>query len=282
MIDVGQGDSCLIITPQNQKMLVDGGGTENYEIGENVLKPFLLEEGITEINYIIISHFDSDHAKGILEILDDFKIENIIIPTQFSESENYNKFKEISKKENFKTIVVEKGKRIKIEENIYIDVLWPDSKNVINENGINNNSIVCKMIKGNFSILFTGDIEEPAEEKIVELYENKNTLKSTILKIAHHGSKSSSTQYFLDLVKPKIALIGVGENNKFGHPNQGVLERLKEMNVKIYRTDIDGQIVVTVRDGTIVNIETWMMLNKVDKFQTKIGRKKLEFRVEYS
>ena len=280
MIDVGQGDSCFIITPENKKILVDGGGSENYEIGENVLKPYLLKEGIIEINYIIISHFDSDHVKGILEILDDFKIENIIIPTQFSESENYNKFKEISEKENFKIAVVEKGKRIKIEEEIFIDILWPDSNNIINENSINNNSIVCKLRYKNFGMLFTGDIEEVAEKKIVELYQSTDVLKSTVLKVGHHGSKSSSVQSFLELVTPKIALIGVGENNKFGHPNQGVLDRLEKMKVKILRTDINGEIALRVRFETTVNIEVWSVLSIVDKFQTKIGRKKTVFRVK--
>lgn len=109
-----------------------------------------------------------------------------------------------------------------------MDVLWSDSGNVIGENVLNNNSLVCKMVYKNFSMLFTGDIEEVAEKAILGKYKNTNTLKSTILKVAHHGSKSSSTEGFLEAVKPKIALIGVGKNNTFGHPNSGVLERIKE------------------------------------------------------
>ena len=119
------------------------------------------------------------------------------------------------------------GNKIFIDKYTYIDVLWPDD-NLINDNVLNNNSIVCKLNYSGISILFTGDIEKIAEERIIEKY-NKKQLNSTILKVAHHGSKSSSIQEFLELVKPKIALIGVGEKNKFGHPNQLVLERLENL-----------------------------------------------------
>lgn len=131
------------------------------------------------------------------------------------------------KEKNIKIQVVEAEQRIKIEKDLYFDVLWPISENTISENIINNNSLVCKMVYKNFSCIFTGDIEEIAEKAILEKYKDTNTLKSTILKVAHHGSKSSSTEKFLDAVKPKIVLIGVGKNNAFGHPNIGVLERIE-------------------------------------------------------
>ncbi len=114
-----------------------------------------------------------------------------------------------------------------IEKELYFDILWPDSDNRINENNINNNSLVCKMVYQKCSILFTGDIEEIAEKAILDQYKDTDILKSMILKVAHHGSKSSSIAEFLNAVKPKIALIGVGEKNTFGHPNREVLERLK-------------------------------------------------------
>lgn len=124
------------------------------------------------------------------------------------------------------------GQRINIEKDVYFDVLWPNSKSVISENNINNNSLVCKMVYQKFSMLFTGDIEEIAEKAILKEYKCTNILKSTILKVAHHGSKSSSTEEFLNAIKPKIALIGVGEKNIFGHPNNGVLKRLERRKVQ--------------------------------------------------
>lgn len=126
-----------------------------------------------------------------------------------------------------KVYVVEGGQRIKIEKDLYFDILWPGTKNEMTENILNNNSLVCKMVYQKFSILFTGDIEKIAEKDILEKYKNTNVLESTILKVAHHGSKSSSIEEFLNRVKPKIALVGVGAKNTFGHPNREVIERLE-------------------------------------------------------
>lgn len=159
----------------------------------------------------------------------EFRVKNIIIGKQFENCENYKKFMDIVKQKNSNVMVVEAGQKINIEKYLSFHVLWPDSQNRIAENVLNNNSLVCKMVYRNFSVLFTGDVEEIAEKTILEKYQNMNILKATILKVGHHGSKSSSTQEFLNKIKPQIALIGVGENNNFGHPNDSVLERLKSL-----------------------------------------------------
>ena len=132
--------------------------------------------------------------------------------------------------------------------------MYPDDVEIV-ENKKNNNAIVCKVIWKNISMLFTGDIEKEAEEKVINMY-NKNLekLKSTIIKVAHHGSKTSSTEEFLNIVKPEIALIGVGENNKFGHPNEEVLERLRLMRTKIFRTDNSGEITIRFNKNKKINI----------------------------
>lgn len=119
------------------------------------------------------------------------------------------------------------GERLIIEKNVYIDILWP-SKIQLLENPLNNNSIVCKLNYYNFSMLFTGDIEKLTEEKILAEVSN-DLLKANILKVAHHGSKTSSIEKFIKIVNPKIALIGVGENNKFGHPNREVIKTLEKV-----------------------------------------------------
>ena len=123
---------------------------------------------------------------SILHLLREIKVKKIIIGKQFEDSENYQKFLKLVKERNVKVHMVEAGKRINIEKDLYFDVLWPSSKQVISENWINNNSLVCKMMYQKFSMLFTGDIEEVAEKAIVEKYGNNNILKSTVLKIAHH------------------------------------------------------------------------------------------------
>ncbi len=164
--------------------------------------------------------------------MEEFRVKNIIIGKQFENCENYKKFMDMVKQKNSNVMVVEAAQKINIEKYLSFHVLWPDSQNKIAENVLNNNSLVCKMVYRNFSVLFTGDVEEIAEKTILEKYKNKNILKTTILKVGHHGSKSSSTQEFLNKIKPKIALIGVGENNNFGHPNDSVLERLKSLRYR--------------------------------------------------
>lgn len=232
-IDVGQGDCTLICTPQDKCILIDGGGSEtgSFDIGEQTLFPYLLDRGIKEIDYMIISHFDSDHVGGLLYILKNMKVNNVIISKQGEISENYKEFKNIVKEKSINVIMVEQGNRIYIEQNIYFDILFPND-NLILENVLNNNSIVAKLYYNNFSMLFTGDIEEIAEKELINTYKESNVLNSTILKIAHHGSKSSSIQEILNCIKPKIALIGVGKSNTFGHPNSGVLNRLSKLRYK--------------------------------------------------
>ncbi len=120
-------------------------------------------------------------------LLQEIEVKNIIIGKQFEDSENYQEFVKIVKENKVKVQVVEAGETIEIERNLYFDILWPNSKNVISENSLNNNSLVCKIIYGNFSMLFTGDIEKIAEDKIVEVYKSqKQKLNATVLKVAHH------------------------------------------------------------------------------------------------
>ena len=218
-IDVGQGDSTLIVTPKNKKILIDGG-----EGKTNVLFQYLLDRRINKIDYIIISHFDSDHCNGLIEIIEKMRVENIVMSKQSKESEEYKKILEIIKQKNIKVNSVKAEDKIIIEKNLYIKILNPTEKFEFQD--LNNNAIVAKLVYKNFSILFTGDIEK-AEENLAKKY--KNELKSTILKVAHHGSKTSTSEEFLKYVEPQIALIGVGENNKFGHPNQITIEKLKNI-----------------------------------------------------
>lgn len=225
-IDVGQGDSCLIKTESNKTVLIDGGGSEgsNYDVGKNVLVPYLLDRKITKIDYIFISHFDSDHVQGLFSVMENLKVKNTVISKQGEVSDNYKYFLILVKVKKINVIIVKAGDRVQIDNSTYFDILWPQGE-LINANVLNNNSIVCKLHYKNVSILFTGDIEKISEEKISSFY--KNSLKSTVLKVAHHGSKSSSIQEFIDCVRPQIALIGVGEGNKFGHPNSDVIERFE-------------------------------------------------------
>ena len=242
-IDVGQGDSTLIRV-SNKTILIDGGGSsygETFDVGEMTLFPYLLDRGIRTIDYVIVSHFDSDHCQGLNFVLENMKVKNAIISSLGQKSSEYETFLNLAKKQNTNLIYVKKGDTIKIGKSI-IKILFPDNE-PITDNEKNNNALVFKFMWKNISILFTGDIEEKAENKILNLYEDDSEeLRATILKVAHHGSKTSSTKQLLEAVNPKIALIGVGEDNNFGHPNSGVLDRIDGLGCKIYRTDKCGEI----------------------------------------
>ena len=253
-IDVGQGDSTLITTQYNKKILIDGGGSEfgsTFDVGEKTLLPYLLKKKIHKLDYVIISHFDSDHSLGCAKIIENLTVSNLVLTKQLEENDIYKHIVSIAKQKKINLIYVKAGDVITVN-GVKIKILHPQEK-LIAENSINNNSIVFKLEYKSFSILFTGDIENIAEEVI--LSKNIN-LKADILKVAHHGSKTSSSQRFIEAVSPKIALIGVGKNNMFGHPNREVIERLQSYGTKIYRTDECGEISIMVNNrGKIVGIK---------------------------
>ena len=218
--------------------------------------------------------------------MEELKIKKIIISKQAEDSENFQRFKQIVNKRKIPVIIVgsevpnttkkqniNSNKSIEsneiickdiiqIEKDLYFEILWPDNQNLLNENSLNNNSIVTKLHYKKFSMLFTGDIEKIAEKQIIEEYKNNlQILNSTVLKVAHHGSKTSSIQEFIEAVKPKISIIGVGENNKFGHPNDVVIARLQNIGSKIYRTDKMGEISIIVNSKGIIKIKKFIECN---------------------
>ena len=175
--------------------------------------------------------------------MQEIKVNNIIIGKQYKSSENYEEFIKIVKEKKINVKIVEGGEKVSIEDNLYFDIIWPFSDNMISDNSINNNSLVCKLNYKNYSMLFTGDIEAIAEKAILKKYSKSlNILKSDILKVAHHGSKTSSITEFIEKIKPKYAIIGVGEDNKFGHPSDSTIQNLEKANIRIYRTDKMGEI----------------------------------------
>lgn len=253
-IDVGQGDSSLIITPNNKTILIDGGGNLNgYDVGKNTLLPYLLDRKVQKIDYMIISHFDADHANGLIAVLENIKVEKVLISQQIEKSSEYKKVMEVVKTKRIKVCLIKAGDNLMLEKDVHLEILYPKEELVFSD--LNNNSIVARLEYKNFSMLFTGDIEEKAEEDLLDKYKYTNKLKVTVLKVAHHGSKTSSKESIIDEIRPKIALIGVGKNNLFGHPNNKVIERLKNIGAKIYRTDETGEITITVTSKGKIKVE---------------------------
>lgn len=262
-IDVGQGDSTLIRTETNKVILIDSGGStasSSFDVGNKVLLPYLLDRRIKKIDFIIVSHFDADHCQAFETVIDNINVRKVVVCKQSMITQEYLNIINKCKKKNIKIIVVERGDKLKIDKRTEFEILHPGERFLDDgKGGLNANAIVCKMnYKLNngkiFSILFTGDIEVEAEKELEQVYGKK--LKADILKIAHHGSKTSSREKFIKLVSPKIALIGVGENNKFGHPADITLERLEKENVKVYRADQMGEISITINKNGEIKVKT--------------------------
>jgi competence protein ComEC len=196
----GQGDCTLIRTKYNKVVVVDTGE-------EDSLFTYLLKHQIGTIDYLILSHFDSDHCGNAFDVLENLKVKNIVIGVQAEEYDNCVEFLKIANQKNIRVIALNAGDVLKLDKETTFEVFFPEIEHTIVDNKINNNSLVGKLEYNNFSMLFTGDIEEEAENYLATKYKEK--LKSNILKVAHHGSKTSSTDVFLKYVNPNIALMGV-------------------------------------------------------------------------
>ena len=190
-VDVGQGDCTFIRTPYGKSIIIDGGGSNiasDFNGGKSTLLPYVLDKGYTKIDFVVISHMDNDHIGNLFTILEELKVKQVIISKQGEESENYKRLLEIIERKKIKLVIVKAGDNMKFEKNLYFQILWPQELQ-IQENILNNNSVVAKLVYGKFKVLFTGDIEKIAEEKILTKY-NSEVLKSDILKIAHHRFKN--------------------------------------------------------------------------------------------
>lgn len=204
----------------------------------------------------MISHFDSDHSSNAKEVLENLKVKNIIISKQVEKSNEFEEILKIVNKKQVNIVEVQSGDIISIDKDVYFKILWPDINNIVDKNTLNNNSIVAKLCYKEFSMLFTGDIEEIAEKEITE--KCKEDLNSTILKVAHHGSETSTKEEFLEVVNPRVALIGVGKNNQFGHPSEETLKLLNAYGIKVYRTDKCGEISITINREGGVKIDVYV------------------------
>lgn len=255
-MDVGQGDSACIMTPSKKVVLIDGGGSTEgkyyFNAGKDITVPALLHQGVWSIDTIIISHPHDDHMEGIVEVLKSFKVKSLMLPDAVYDvkelSPSYGRILELCKKKNIQVFFLNKGDSIKLGSNIKIDILAPEVTNEEFEN-INNASIVAKLVYKDFELLFTGDIEGDAEVKLLD-----TDVNADILKVPHHGSKTSSTDAFIKAVRPVYAVVSVGRNN-FGHPSEEVLERYTENGINVLRTDMNGAVRI-ITNGRNMRIYT--------------------------
>jgi competence protein ComEC len=250
MIDVGQGDSIFVSTPSGKKILIDGG--DKYG-GRRYVFPFLRSAGVNRLDMVILTHPHGDHIGGLPEVLRKIKVDLVLDSGQEYESSYYKNFLNLVEKNRIKYRVTRIGDVLDFGDGVKAGILGPSAPLFEGTNSDpNNNSIVMRLIYGNFSMLFVGDLEKEGEERLIESGAN---LDSDILKVGHHGSKTSSGLNFLGMVKPEMAVISVGAKNKFGHPAEQTIERLEEAGTKIFRTDKCGTIVIKANGDEYVIFE---------------------------
>ena len=225
MADVGQGDCLHVKAGRHTDLLFDGGGSTDYNIGKKTLRPYLLRNRITDVDLACATHLHTDHYQGLKELDECFDVKKLLTKGKA-------------------------GDRYVVSRDCYFDILWPEEQDPDTDDE-NKNSLIFKIYKDGVTILVTGDISSEGEAALIKKYEGTDTLKCDILKVAHHGSKYSSSDAFLDAVSPRLALIGVGARNTFGHPTKEALDRLGSRGIPVYRTDLDGAIGVIIDKGNL-------------------------------
>jgi competence protein ComEC len=260
-LDVGQGDSSVIQTPDHKTIVVDGGGSSDwekssYDIGKKITVPALLHVGTGWVDTVIVSHIHDDHLGGVISILESFQVRQVMLPAndRYGEGEftsaNYEKLITICKKKNIPILYLKSNSRLVVNKNLQLQVLAPEEPFIENtDSDVNNNSVVFKLIYKDFDALFTGDIQQEAEQRL--LHED---IQCDVLKIAHHGSPYSSIEGFIEKADPEISIISVGRNN-YGHPSKEIIERIKEKESQVYRTDMSGAVMLST-NGKSMRIRT--------------------------
>ena len=239
-LDVGQADS-ILINDHGTYMLIDAGNNEDG----NKLVSYFKSLGISEFKYVVGTHAHEDHIGGMDDIINNFKIDNFYMPNAITTTATFEDVLDALDKNNVKLVTPTIDSTFTLNTAL-LTVLYTGT----DTSNLNNTSIVLKMTYGSNNFLFMGDAPISVEKTIL----NKD-IKADVLKVGHHGSQYSSSDAFLKKVNPTYAIISVGKNNDYGHPNEKTLSKLNNLNVKIYRTDENGTIKV-ISDGNSINIDT--------------------------
>ena len=239
-IDVGQGDGIHIRT-ESCDVLLDGGGEKNRNIGERVLKEYFLKNAANDVDMSIFTHMHMDHCKGAMELGEIYPVKQFMVPYPYRYQVSGPRLKFVRFKD-----------KLRLGKDVWIQAIWPMDDRVATNNSDENelNTVYMLYYKG-IKIMLTGDLVEADELDMIKYYKSTDVLKCDILKVAHHGSRYSSNEKFIEAANPRIAVIQVGENNTYGHPNAGVIRRFEKRGIKVYRNDKEGAIGVDISRNEI-------------------------------
>jgi competence protein ComEC len=272
-LDVGQGDCALVVFPHGKTLLVDGGGElrfgrraqngrgdepeegdqgNTFSIGEAVVSRFIWSLGRTRVDYVLATHAHADHIGGLSDVVRNLSVGQAIVGHAPAADREYDQFATAVNRYGIRLSAVSAGERFEID-GVSIEVLWPPPARDSQVTSGNDDSVVLRLVSGSVSILLAGDIEQAAEDTLVA---SGVDLRADILKVPHHGSRTSSTDAFIDAVNPKYAVISVGERSRFGHPHRAVIDRYLARGVKLLQTGRDGMVTVET-DGSSLDVRTY-------------------------
>lgn len=240
-LNIGQGDSILIEAPNGNQMLIDGGP------GKVVLSQLgqVMSWSDRFIDVVIATHPDADHIGGLSFVLDRFQVGSILEPGVLSSTQTYQRLEATIQSQKIPKILARRGMKIILDEDLFFTILYPDRETINMET--NNASIVGRLEYKGTSFYLSGDSPLKVENYLVEKDEQR--LQSTVLKAGHHGSRTSTGQQFLDVVKPTYTVISAGKNNRYGHPHQEVIRELENKSIKILSTAEEGRITFKIKSG---------------------------------
>ena len=250
--DVGQGDSILIVTPSGRQVLVDGG--PEAESATRALSG-ILSPMDRSLDLVALTHLDADHSRGLLQVLNRYRVEDVLVGRPDEHAALYPQWQRTLERHEILPIRLFDGYRIHLDQDVSLEVLHPPEAAAPGRStDANNDGLVLRLVYREVSILLTADIEAEAERRLLDA---SAPIRSDVLKIAHHGSKTSTTVPFLQQVQPSLAIISAGADNRYGHPHAEVVNRLQQIvgDRNIYRTDQNGDTEV-ISDGTTLWVNT--------------------------
>jgi competence protein ComEC len=248
-IDVGQGDAVALRTPHGRWVLVDAGPRDEHgDAGKKRVLPFLRARGAEHVDALVITHPHADHIGGAVAVMDALAVDRLIDPGLVTGNPEYVETLRTAQERGVRWTAARQGASL-VVDGVSFDFLWPDPALLDSHPDANEISAVIRVRYGGFAALLTGDAEAPAEHAMVQHYGDR--LRAQLLKSGHHGSRTSSTEELVRRVRPELAVISVGRRNRYGHPNDDVLQRYAAHHVRVARTDRDGTVTVRVHaDGT--------------------------------